>query len=134
MKKILTATFLAALLAPVGCDAGCAFDQVQTAVSPDSNWQVVVFGRNCGPTTGNEVHVSVLPASTKPKFGRGNVFRADSDYGKARFNARGTPWAEASWTGPSVLTITYDDKERVYKKAERVGAVSVHYVPRTIRQ
>ena len=130
----VSAKLLAALLAVAGCNDFCAVDQIQSAISPDRNWQVVVFGRNCGPTTAIAVHVSVLPATRRPKLGRGNVFRAGSDDQKVRLNTRGTPWAEASWTGVNEVTITYDDRERVFKKAERVGVVAVRYVARNMRQ
>jgi hypothetical protein len=132
-RKGVSARLLLALVGAVGCDDVCVFDEVQTVVSPDRNWQVVVFGRDCGPTVGNVVHINVLSASKKPTMGRGNTFRADSDYGKALVNALGTPLVQVTWTGPHVLTVTYDTRERVVKKVERVGDVSVRYVATTLK-
>jgi hypothetical protein len=132
--KIRPVSLLLWLLASTGCGSYCTFDKVQSVNSPDGKWQAVVFGRNCGPTTGNEVHVNVGRPSTNPSLGRGNTFRADADYGKAPTNARGTPLAHATWTAQNVLTITYDSREKVYKKDERVGEVSVRYVARDMSQ
>lgn len=40
----------------------CSIDQQARLTSPDSQFDLVVFSRNCGPTTGPNTQAAVIPA------------------------------------------------------------------------
>ena len=48
------------------------------------------YATACGPTTATLVHVSILPTSESKLPALGNVFRADSDAGRARLTKEAT--------------------------------------------
>lgn len=80
------------------------------------------FDRNCGATTGNNVQISILPASKSLPNDAGNAFIADNNHGAARFVA------EAVWVAPRQIRVTYSAKARVFKRESRVGPIDIAYV------
>jgi hypothetical protein len=114
-------------MAASGCSDACRNDVVAIAPSPGGKHQVAMFSRDCGATTGRSTQISVLGAAEAPS-GSGNAFVAD---GGTTPTAWGGPWAEMAWLAPDRLQIRYDSRARLFKKADRVGDVSVSYQPVT---
>lgn len=89
--------------------------------SPDGKWKYVIFDRNCGATTTNNLQVSVLPASASLPNESGNAFIADSDHGAT------SRVAEVVWVGSYTLQINYSSKARVFRKEAQIGPVQINY-------
>jgi len=102
---------------------GCCENEARSEhLSPDGTWKYVTFDRNCGATTGSNLQITVLRASTPLPNEAGNAFIADSNHGEASFVAR------PEWLAPHTLQITYSSRTRVFKKERRVGVVEIRYV------
>ena len=102
---------------------GCCENEPRSKhLSPDGTWKYVTFDRNCGATTGSNLQVTVLLASTPLTNEAGNAFIADDNHGEASFVAR------LEWIAPHTLQITYSSKTRVFKKEPHVGVVEIRYV------
>ncbi len=55
----------------------CANSVVTTATSPNGKWEVVVFERNCGATTGFSSQISLIEASEELDNEAGNIYIAE---------------------------------------------------------
>ncbi len=113
-------------LALTGCADTCANEIVSRLPSPDSNWDAVIFQRDCGATTGFSTQISVLPSGAQP-IDSGNAFRADDDHGAARTGAWGGPWAEAKWLSSNKLLVRYAAKSRLFAQNQNVSDVAISY-------
>jgi len=85
--------------------------------------RAIVFGRDCGATTGFNTQVSVVPSSSKLPDDGGNIFVADG----GRRNDRSGPFVSVTWTTDSELLVTYDKDARVFHNESSVGNVRVRY-------
>ncbi|MDB5692871.1 MAG: hypothetical protein JWO81_1934 [Alphaproteobacteria bacterium] len=104
----------------------CENDVVRVVTASDGAHDAVVFQRECGATTGFSTQISVLPHGETPS-GRGNVFIADDDHGKAAAARWGGPWADIRWLSPDHLPVSYDTNSAVAKRQARLGGVRISY-------
>ena len=107
--------FLALVAASACNDAGCENSVLQDIPSPDGHRHAIIFGRDCGATTGFSTQVSVVP-SVRDAHGGGNVLIADTDHGKARDGQGGGPVVTAHWIDARTLEIQYDSAARVFRR------------------
>lgn len=119
--------WLAGLLALTnGCSDSCTDTIVSRSRSPDGRHDAVLYGRDCGATTGFSTQISVLDAGEQPT-GSGNAFRADTDHGVGRAGDWGGPWAQAEWLSADQLLVTYAARSRLFEQVQVVSGVHVSY-------
>ena len=95
----------------VACEP-CENTVLQTSVSPDKSFKVIVFERLCGATTGFNRQCAILPANAKfPKHSK-----VDS---VVWMNAQ--PAIEVVWTGPREVKIRVEAGYKV----EQASSISV---------
>ena len=123
MRKTPVLLLLAVLLMLVGCTkSNCANEAIAERSSPDGQWKYVSFDRNCGATTGNNLQISVLPASESLPSSAANAFSADDNHGAAQF------LAQPEWSSRQRLRIVYSKKATIFKKELKVGPIEIEYV------
>lgn len=104
---------VASLLA--GClEMECETDVRLRVASPDGRREAVVFGRECGATTGFNTQVAIVPVGEVPD-GAGNVLVLDDI---VQLHVR--------WTSDRALSVS-GVGGRVYGQGNRVDGVSVSY-------
>ena len=84
----------------------CGNEIYQEIYSPDDEYKVVVFQRDCGATTGFSTQLSILNASDKLPNKSGNVFVID-----------GHPdWTnvQVKWDTDRAILITYSERFEVF--------------------
>jgi len=121
-RKYISGTVV--LLLVSGCLSFDCQNNVKRHIdSPDGSSSAVVFQRNCGATTREDLQISILKPGETPTDG-GNAFIAD--YGNERTpNASRDSAIKVSWSGPKELLITTTNAVRVFKSEGRVGDVTV---------
>jgi len=113
MGKGIMMALVASLLS--GCmDIGCDDDVRLRVASPDGRHEAVVFGRDCGATTGLNTQVAIVPLGEAPE-GAGNTLVMDDI---VQLHVR--------WTSGTALYIS-GVSGKVYHQSNRVGEVSVSY-------
>jgi hypothetical protein len=112
----------------VACEPGCDNTVLADARSPDGRRHAVVFTRACGATTAASTQVSVLPAG-RDASGRGNVFVADDDHGRASpAGPGGGPRVTVRWIDRRTLEVRYDGRARVFTRDARHDDTDIHFV------
>src|SRR5207237_3445527 len=106
----------------------CTNDLVSEIRSPDGARKVVVFQRDGGATTAASIQASVVAVDAPLPSTSGNLFVADSDYGKAPVTASGAPELQVAWSSPREVVLHHDPRARVFKSADRVDDVRASYV------
>jgi hypothetical protein len=91
--------------------------------SPDGAWKVVAFERGCGATVGQNLQMSVLPATNPLPNQAGNTFVIDSNHGVSALQ-----YVYIDWISNNSVRITYPSNARVFKQERRVGSVDVTYI------
>jgi hypothetical protein len=109
-----------------GCGDACRNQIIQQSASPNGRWLAVLIQRNCGATTDFSTQVSVVRNGEVPS-GSGNVFRADTDHGKAGAESWAGPWAEVNWVADDLILIRYDRRSRTFATNRHIGGVRITY-------
>jgi hypothetical protein len=104
-------------LALGGCNV-CENEVSQTVSSPSGRWKAIVFHRGCGATLGFNTQLSVISSSTAMPEGAGNAFVID-----------GTVVLKLKWLSDTSLLVSGAQGARIYRREERVGKVSLEYLP-----
>jgi hypothetical protein len=94
----------------------CANEVSRSVISPSGKLKVVVFGRNCGATTGVNTQVSIIPVSQLLPEQGGNSLILD-----------GAIELKVEWKSDSVLHIRGIGSSRVFKQGGSVQGVSISY-------
>jgi hypothetical protein len=133
VKVILTAFVVITVplaLILFGLTAGfgtlCNTDLLQTISSPSGRRKLVVFQRDCGATTGFSTQASLLTARDH-LTGKGNVFIADTDRGKAPSGPGGGPRLAASWIAEDTVELRYHPNTRVFRAESVQAGVTIRY-------
>jgi hypothetical protein len=126
-NQLRVAAFLLASLLFLACDSGCANEILETVLSPDGNWQAVIFRRDCGATTGYSTQVSIISAKAKLPNKGGNVFVADTDHGKAPEQESGGPKVKAEWLDNKNIRISHHTDARVFLAEKKQSGVLINY-------
>ena len=99
-----------------GCISSCDNEVVSTIASPSGVTNAVIFGRNCGATTGFNTQVSIVDADGGTPRDGGNVLIVDQK----------VP-LKISWDSDSELLIAGSGKTRVFKQETSVNGVRIRY-------
>ncbi len=117
---------MAAIIGCSGC-SNCANHVVADATSPTSNLRAVIFGRDCGATTGFSTQVSLIDLHAGTPAGKGNIFVADDNHGTVSLDANRTIPLKTSWTSDHHLIISYPGNARVFLKRSEYRGVRIAY-------
>jgi hypothetical protein len=101
----------------------CGNDIYQEVYSPDRQYKVVVFERNCGATTDFSTQVSILGATQELPNISGNIFVIDGhpDYAQV----------QVKWESDQAMEVTYSGGREVHYQQEMFSNASqvfeIHY-------
>ena len=109
----------------------CVSEPIGSQVSPDAEWEAVVFFRNCRLAYQEVMAVSILPAKDSLSGDDdGNVFHyvdtlrpPQSLRAETRLQV-----PELEWKSATQLELTYDPRAGVRRKLEAKGPVLVRYM------
>lgn len=107
--------------------AACGNTIINSTSSPDENYKIVIFERNCGATTGFSTQVSIMPSNEELGSKGGNIFLADDNQGQAKINESGCIDLEAEWLTSSTVVIRYDSSAAVYKEEKKYKGIEIEY-------
>ena len=99
-----------------GCLSSCDNEVVSTITSPSGKTKAVVFGRNCGATTGFNTQVSIVDTGSGVPSDSGNVLIADQE----------VP-LKIVWASDNQLSISVSGKTRVFKQEMSVNGIRIRY-------
>ena len=99
-----------------GCLSNCENEVVSAVTSPSGKIKAVMFGRNCGATTGFNTQVSIVNAGDKVLAEGGNVMILDEE----------VP-LRIRWVSDQELSIAGWRKTRVFKQEASVNGVRIRY-------
>jgi len=95
----------------------CAVDVRSRTPSPTGNKSLVIFGVDCGATTGFNTQASIAPSD--------QAFSRESY--PAFLSIDGTHDIAVKWTGDRAVELRIPLGERIYRREEQSGEVSVSY-------
>jgi hypothetical protein len=117
MKQSLQLILIAAMMVPLsGCLFACENEVVDTITSPSGKIKAVMFGRNCGATTGFNTQVSIVDADDDVPDDGGNVMIVDDE----------VP-LRIQWISDDELSIAGWRKTQVFKQEATVNGVQIRY-------
>ena len=97
-------------------------------ISPNKEFKIVIFERNCGATTDFSTQVSLVKSDIEiRKDDDGNIFSADRDGGKAETDENGNIYLKAEWLDNNNILINYDSKIRIFKKELKQNGITISY-------
>jgi hypothetical protein len=95
----------------------CTPDMRQSIASPDGTRTLVVFGLDCGTTTGFNTQAAIHPSS--------ETFNAET--AETFYSAQGRFDPQVRWTGPAAIEITTPPETEIYRQEKTIGPVTVAY-------
>ncbi|AWA30989.1 hypothetical protein HYN48_13895 [Flavobacterium magnum] len=106
----------------------CGNKVASTFFSPNKQFKILVFERNCGATTDFSTQVSLLRHNLELEHDdEGNIFSADRNYGDAEIDENGNVYLKATWLNNNKVLITYDSKIRIFKKENKLDGITILY-------
>ena len=96
------------------CDF-CGNQILEKQVSPNGQWQLIKFDRDCGATTGNSIQISILPNNIALGNEAGNTFVSEVDS------------VSMQWIGEKEVLIRYPEYLKTYTKEASIQTVRVSY-------
>ena len=116
---------LTVLFSLSSCFNLCANKTDYSIQSPDGNFIVHVYERDCGATTDFSTQISILKSNKKLKNENGNIFIATG--GKASLSTPGTISTEIIWENDNSIIIRYDGKAEVFKSVKSLNGIKIQY-------
>lgn len=128
-RRTLALAVLSLTFSLGGQASACNNVEIARAASPSGELTAVMFNRNCGATTSFSTQISIV-AGGQEASDIGNIFRADTDHGKAQTGHWGGPWAEMKWLAPDRLTIRYAKGARLFEQQKAFEDVEITFEAR----
>ena len=94
----------------------CEITLINSSTSPDKNWKVIVFERNCGATMGFSSQISLIASSKEHNNEAGNIYIAEG-YPKDYI---------INWESDDVVRIS-GTKGVNYKKEKQFNGIQFRY-------
>jgi hypothetical protein len=110
-----------------GSDDMCGNEIIQTEYSPNKEYKIVTFTRNCGATTDFSSHISILKSDELLENESGNVFSGDSNHGLAKTDSKNLITIKSKWLSNDKVEIVFDENVRVFDKDNSVNNVDVEF-------
>jgi hypothetical protein len=119
MRISLATALSATLLAACSTEPSCQNEKLGISPSPDGSMVAVVFSRNCGATTSNNIQVSIVRRGEEV-VSKGNVLILDQA-------PRYTDNYKPMWRGEKQLVIPLPSNSRIFLKNSDVLGVNIVY-------
>jgi hypothetical protein len=92
----------------------CSNEMISSANSLNGIYVAYTFTRDCGATTSESYHLSILKKGQELKNKGGNTFISESKF-------------EVEWESDNLLKVLYNNSSKVYEMNNKVGKVFVQY-------
>ncbi|MDX1920814.1 MAG: DUF5412 family protein [Candidatus Caenarcaniphilales bacterium] len=129
MKSIVITIFI--ILITSGCSiflpVFCSNEVIQSVISPDKKYKLVIFNRNCGATTGFSTQISILNKNFSLKNEGGNIFIADDNHGEVLLTKNKALPIQVTWVSDREVFIKYGEKVRTFQKKDRFKGIKINY-------
>ncbi|MGH7627292.1 MAG: hypothetical protein ACREOJ_18495 [Gemmatimonadaceae bacterium] len=106
----------------------CGNEVRSSAVAPDGRHVAVLFQRDCGATTGDNLELSLVQATERPQGG-GNTFIVDAPARDSIATGSLVSLVTVHWISASALQVRYDRRLRVFRQETQVDGIAVSYLP-----
>jgi hypothetical protein len=93
----------------------------------NGRWDIVVFQRDCGATTGFSTQVSIIDRGKALPNESANIFTADTNHGQAPKSKGGGPEVKIELLSHDVIRIYHHPNARVFKRESRVNDITIGY-------
>lgn len=107
---------------------GCQNELQDSVPAPDGRHVAVLFQRNCGATTGDNLELSLIRSAGMP-HGDGNAFIADAPARDSAGMVAMVSLVKLQWLSTRALQVSYDRRLRVFRQETRVEGITVSYRP-----
>ena len=105
----------------------CGNHLIESKFSPNKQFKVIIFSRDCGATTGYSTQISIVNYDEKlEKNENGNIFIADYNHGEAKMNGEIIN-VNTKWLNDKTLIIEYDEKARIFKNEDSEDGINILY-------
>jgi hypothetical protein len=105
----------------------CGNHLIESKFSPNKQFKVIIFSRECGATTGNSTQISIVDYDEKlEKNDRGNIFIGDYNHGEAKMKGEIIN-VYTKWLNDKTLIIEYDEKARIFKNEDSEDGINILY-------
>lgn len=95
--------------------------------APDGRMKVVVFGRDCGATTGFTTQASVVGIDAPLTNDAGNTLIVDDNHGACPPGAGGGPELRIRWAAADRVVIAHPLEARVFRAETSHDSVTIQY-------
>ena len=105
----------------------CRNHLIESKFSPNKQFKVLIFSRDCGATTGYSTQISIVEFDEKlEQNDGGNIFIADYNHGEAIMNGEIIN-VNPKWIDNENLIIEYDKKARIFKNENSENGIKIIY-------
>ena len=105
----------------------CGNHLIESKYSPNKEFKVLVFSRDCGATTNYSTQISILNSNDNlEKNDTGNIFVADYNNGKANMIGE-IIYVKTKWLNNENLIIEYDEKAQIFKNVKTENGINIIY-------
>jgi Family of unknown function (DUF5412) len=99
-------------------------------LSPDKNYKLVVFVRDCGATTGKSTQVAIMRSDKSlSDEDSGNVLVLGDRYAVGQFNKYGGPEVKVSWLSDDSVLVEFDRGVETFTKLDSLNEIKFVYQP-----
>ena len=130
---VLTPLFLgltAAFIVPKIFLNSCKNQIVESYMSPDNKYEIILFLRDCGATTGFSTQVSIIETGNELPNKGGNIFIADEGDTPVSLGSWGGPFVELKWISQDKMIIEYPKASRIFKNEMQYKDIQIEYKKR----
>jgi hypothetical protein len=124
---IMGVAIIVAIIAPYFFNDLCDNEVLMVKQSTQGTMKAVIFSRNCGATTDDNIQVSLLDKDETLRNESGNLFIANTGKGNSQVAAHGGPVIDIEWINDKNIQITYDLNTRIFKSEIELKSVNVVY-------
>jgi hypothetical protein len=118
---------IAGFIGPKIFENSCKNQIVKSYASPDNKYEIVLFQRDCGATTGFSTQVSVIQTGRELPGKKGNIFIADDGDTPVPLGSWGGPLVEIKWIAQDKVIIEYPKGSRVFVNENRYKTIKIEY-------
>ena len=127
MTLIVVGIFIGILFLMFQPNEMCGNHLIESKFSPNKQYKVLIFSRDCGATTGFSTHISIVDADESlGKNDTGNMFIADYNHGKAKMNGEIIN-LNIRWLDDEKIILEYDKNAEIYKNNDAEKGIDIIY-------
>jgi hypothetical protein len=101
-------------------DDMCATTIFDRSASPNGKVQAVLYGIDCGATTGFNRHVSIAPLDV-------DLTKKNPEFEKSFFGAQGEPRVTMTWLSSGRLEVQYPEGTNIFRNEPKSEGIAIEY-------